>query len=242
MNTKGSNLKKIFGVIVLAVLLTSSINAEESEGKSPCDAEIKKDQPRLSINTLQKKYKDAKKAKKMREAIKYLTQIISLQKQYQSKDNIAMYDNLFALGALYSNTKEHKKTLEILLQVEAVYKSNLNRQKRYVYLLKGMAVKYENLHKNKKSIEYLEKSLSISKKVFGEEHDYTLNIYKLMSEVYKRSNDYAKSIEFYEKFLSNKVKLLNQEDQSIIKYYKHIVQLCLDMGDYKKMAKYNLKI
>jgi len=42
-------LKNIFGIIIAIVLITSSINAEDSEAKKLCNAEIKKEQPSRSV-------------------------------------------------------------------------------------------------------------------------------------------------------------------------------------------------
>jgi len=114
--------------------------------------------PLKPINMFYIKYQKANKNNQYKKSINYLTKIIELQKKYQNKKNISMWDNIFNLGVLYHDIN-HTKSLELYHQVEPIYKNIFDKRKDYLLLLEWIADNYKSLKENVKAIEYYKKSL-----------------------------------------------------------------------------------
>ncbi len=97
--------------------------------------------PLLKVNTLYPKYEKARKDKKYKEAIKYISKVIQLQQISNLQNNLLIADNEYNLGVVYNYNKQYKKSLDILHKVESIYEINKSKEKSlgyYLYPLKTL--------------------------------------------------------------------------------------------------------
>ena len=197
--------------------------------------------PLKSVKTLYANFEKASKEKKYKEAIKYLTLVIALQKKYQDKNNINLWGNLLKLGILYNQNKQYKKSLKIFQQVEPVYKTRLANNKRFDYLFEWIADDYKKLKKYDNALSYYKKSLNVQEKTSGKEHVDTAISYTNLSLIYRATGDYLKALEHSQKALTIREKILGKEHvDTAISYYDMGV-IYQTMHQYPKALNYYKK-
>lgn len=207
--------------------------------------------PLFNLSALYSKYKQARKEKKYKESIKYITEVIKLQKKYQSE---ALFtNNLYNLGVVYYYNKEYKKATEILHEVEKIYIKNKTQEENLGYIYNWLANSYLNLKDNNQALLYYEKSL----KLLGEKSSNTAVIYTNIAKIFFKKKNYKKALENYQ--ISLKIKKENNlknkwfnltEIARIYKFYlknseKELIfrkkKFELSKGIYAKDDKYRIK-
>ena len=197
--------------------------------------------PLSSVNTLYVHFKKVEKAKKYKEAIGYLIQIITLQKKYQDKNNISIRDNLYHLGVIYSYNKQYKKSLNTLLEVIDLHQTNAYNDKDYSDLLVWIANDYEKLQQYKKAIKYRERSLSIKIKLSRKEDASMAKRYNYIGALYYKTGEYQEALTYYKKALTITEKVFGTEHTSTAAGYNNLGLIYKDMGNYPKALKYYQK-
>ncbi len=194
--------------------------------------------PLANTKTLYNNYQKARKEKKYQEAIRYLSQIIALQKRYQDKENISLWDNLYSSGTAYNSAGQYQKSLGVLHKVEKVYKTNPNRQKWYANLLDWIADDYENLRQYTAAIDYTRRSLRSKKKALGAGDISLAGSYTRLGRLYKAIGDYSKALESYHQALSIQEKVQGKGNISTAERYSSLGALYEVTGNYGKALEY----
>jgi CHAT domain-containing protein len=196
---------------------------------------------------MQDDYKKAGNEKKYQEAIKYLTQIIVLQKQYQDKNNIYLWGNLLELGILYKQNNQYKKSLEILYEVESEYKTNLEKTKRFNYLFWWIAENHQQLGNHDKAISYYKLSLTELQKISDKESSFTARIFSSLGKSYQSQGSYSNALEYAENALRIRREVLGNDHVDTVlsllelgilynqnKQYKKSLQILLQAESFDK--------
>ena len=197
--------------------------------------------PLINVNKLNNNFKKEKKEKKYKKAIKYLTQIIALQKKYQNQDNISIRDNLYHLGVIYSYDKQYKKSLNTLLKVKNTHQENAYNKKDYSDLLLWIANNYEKLYQYDKAIKYREESLKIKTKILGEDHISLTKGYSHLGRLYFKIASYPNALKLYQKAMAITKKSNNKNDIKTAESYNSIGLIYKRMGNYQESLKYYRK-
>ncbi len=195
--------------------------------------------PLLKVNTLYPKYKKARKEKKHKEAIQYISEIIKLQQTHQNE--ILIVNNQYNLGVVYNYNRQYKKSLDIFYKVIKVYKQEKSKEKHLGYSFDWMANNYKNLQNNDKVLIYRRKSLAIQEKLLGKEHTSTVRSYNNIGSLYYKMGDYIKALNYLKKSLAIREKTLGKEHTSTATSYNNIGLLYKSMGDYTKTLNYYKK-
>jgi len=182
--------------------------------------------PLLPVNVLDKKYKKAKEENRHSDEIIYLNEIIELQKKYQNKDNIHIYNNMIWLSAAYYHNKEYKKSIELLHDIENKKIEDIYR----LYFLYYMANNYVGLKEYENAFSYYMKTLDMQKKQTDKNDMFLSKVYKelgALSGLMEKNNE---AIEYLNKALKIQRKIKN-EDASTAIIYNHIGDLLRVRGD-----------
>jgi len=197
--------------------------------------------PLRSANSLYGNFLKAKKAKHYKEAIQYLTRIITLQEKYQKKDNVGIRDNLYHLGVIYSYDKQYEKSLEALQKTENIYDKVSKKDKNYSDLLVWIANDHQKLHDNKKAIEYRKKSLNITIKLLGKEHTSLAHKYNNLGVLYNEEGEYSKALDCHKKALVITKKAYGENHISTAACYANMGLIYKKTRDYPNALKYQEK-
>jgi len=149
-------------------------------------------QPLLKVNTLYPAYKKADKEKKYTEAIKYLTEVIEIQKKSGLQNEVTIADNQYNLGVEYNNNKEYAQSIKILRKVENIYTKEVNKDNIPKYLFAWLANSYEESKSYLKAIKYRKKSLIVYKEESDTEN--MIYAYSTLSQLYNKISNIEKAI------------------------------------------------
>jgi len=83
-------------------------------------------------------------------------------------------------------------------------------------------------------LEYLQKSLDILIKIYGEEHPSTATFYNNIGSVYKSQGKYEKALEYYQKSLHSRIKIYGEENPATATSYHNIGSVYKLQGKYEK--------
>jgi len=197
--------------------------------------------PLSSTNNLYINFLKVKKAKKYKEAIRYLTQIVALQKKYQKAESNSMRNNLYRLGTLYNTDRQYRKSLETLQEVEKIYQKTSTNNKNYSDLLVWIANDYEKLYQYDNAIRYREESLKIKTKILGEDHISLSNGYAHLGRLYFKTASYPNALKLYQKAIAIIKKSNNKDDIKTAENYNSIGLIYKRMGNYQEALKYYRK-
>ena len=140
---------------------------------------------------------------------------------------IFVFSILFFVGG-YANNKQ-----DIIYKVE---KNNLLLDKAFELNNKGIESYQNQDYEN--SLKYFQESLSIRKKILGENHiDIAMN-YNNLGGFYKSFGKYDEALYFYQKSLYIIEKTLGKEHKTTATTYHNIGRLYHILGDYPKALNY----
>jgi len=182
--------------------------------------------PLLPVNELDKKYKKAKEENRHSDEITYLSKIIELQKKYQNKDNIHIYNNIIWLSAAYYHNKEYKKSLELLHDIENKKIEDIYR----LYFLYYMANSYVGLKEYENAFLYYEKILKMQEDQDSKNDKLISKVYKELGELYGLMEKNAEARKYLDMALDIQRKI-KMEDASTAAIYNHIGDLLRARGD-----------
>ena len=98
----------------------------------------------------------------------------------------------------------------------------------------NMAVSYLELDDYEQAIIYLNKSIKIYEKVFGEDNVRITNALHNLAISYKRRGNYKEAISCYEKAAQIRIKYYGEKHPKVAKLYNNMSVLYLDMQEFKK--------
>ena len=244
-------MKKILGMIILTVLLTSNISAEESEAKKLCDAEIKKEQPQ--INVLQKQCMrialEYEKNKKFERASWYYLMGMQYEHNINSFKDKNIKDQLYLVNIAHSNMlfgninksielyKKYSKNKSMSFVLDMV-------SREYIILEKIYPQKINNIKEALDILQDYERFRMGSKRTkysYGAGFPEALNAYK-KGKKYSKLNDYPHALEYFNKALEITEAMYGGWHNYTKVLYRKNIQYCINNKDYKKAYKFANKL
>ncbi len=190
---------------------------------------------------LRTKYKQAKKSKQYKDAIGYLSQLIEIQKGFQNKDNMDIWESINLLGILYYYNKEYEKSLLILDQIEKLDKKKIkNFFVNYVELFQWMGEDHIALGDYNKAIYYFEKALKFKKTLYTENTQKNINfakLYQKLSFLYKKIGDSSNAKRCYEEASSIEENYA-KKDAEIVNSFNKLGTYYRKKGNNEESLKY----
>jgi tetratricopeptide (TPR) repeat protein len=92
-----------------------------------------------------------------------------------------------------------------------------------------------------KALEYLQRSLNIRLKIYGEEHPDVAETYNSIGYAYVIKGEYEKALEYYKKTLAIGLKIYGEEHPNVATSYNGIGHVYGDKGEHEKQVEYYKK-
>ncbi|XP_078345581.1 uncharacterized protein LOC144631078 isoform X2 [Oculina patagonica] len=93
----------------------------------------------------------------------------------------------------------------------------------------------------KSALSYLQETLNIGKKLYGEEHGDVAKSYYNLGHVCRRIGQHDQAKEFYEKALNIMIKLYGEEHGYVAASYNNLGVVCSDIGQYDQAKEFDEK-
>ncbi|KAM7441747.1 hypothetical protein ABFA07_009212 [Porites harrisoni] len=98
-----------------------------------------------------------------------------------------------------------------------------------------------DLDQNNQAKEYFEKSLAISKEIYGEHHDDVAQSYNNLGNVYINLAQYSQAKEYHQKSLAIRKEIYGEHHGDVAASYNNLGNVYSDLGQYNQAKEYHEK-
>jgi len=141
-----------------------------------------------------------------------------------------------AVGRGFNNTGQHAdavKRFETAIEIEILIRGTETHQ-NIARGYNNMAVAYKDVGQTDKSLELLEKSLTIICETDGDDSDYAATIYNNMADAYEELGNYTEALALFDKALNIGMVRHGEQSHVVAKRYNNMAATYVRQGMYNR--------
>jgi len=220
------NLQPILLLILSMLLYNVSLTAQDNNLKG------------YTLEALDSLYQQAERPQ---DKLPYAQAMLTKGQQELNTQDTAYAKLLYRVGEIYKSLNNFSEAIVYLQKAIDIQEEKVPLSKTYANSLSSLGAVYYYQGKLKKVEEAWNKTLTVLKKAYGEEHPTYSKILNNLAILYKSKGDYAKSEQLNLQSLSIKQKTIGRNNVGYAQGLNNLGTLYREMGEYSRAEQFGLQ-